>query len=111
MEANNNAKLRDALKAVKAVNDGRPHDAPGYEINDIVEEALAAPPRNCDVGTAEEQYARFARSCHANADLIGRCRAACPFKPASAVFRDRSECFARWSQTHYEDGCKEGGAK
>lgn len=48
MEANNSAKLREALRAVKDINDGRPHDAHGYEINDIIEEALAAPVRNCD---------------------------------------------------------------
>lgn len=29
----------------------------------VVDEALAAPPRNCDVGTAEEQKERFEKFC------------------------------------------------
>ena len=41
-------RLREALMAIKEVNDTRPHDAKGYEINDIITEALAAPARNCD---------------------------------------------------------------
>ena len=44
----NAAKLREALVAIKEVNDTRPHDAKGNEINDIITEALVAPPRNCD---------------------------------------------------------------
>ena len=30
-------RLRKALQAVKEINDRRPHDALGYEINDIIE--------------------------------------------------------------------------
>ncbi len=45
----NAAAMREAILAIKSVNDGRPHDAAGYEINDIIEEALAEPPRNCDM--------------------------------------------------------------
>lgn len=44
----NASAMRDAILAIKSVNDRRPHDAAGYEINDIIEEALAAPARNCD---------------------------------------------------------------
>lgn len=44
----NAAALREALLSIKELNDRRPHDAAGYEINDIIEEALAAPARNCD---------------------------------------------------------------
>lgn len=35
------AKMREAILAIKEINDKRPHDADGYEINDIIEEALA----------------------------------------------------------------------
>jgi len=35
------AKMREAILAIKEINDKRPHDAAGYEINDIIEEALA----------------------------------------------------------------------
>lgn len=34
-------KMREAILAIKEINDRRPHDAAGYEINDIIEEALA----------------------------------------------------------------------
>lgn len=34
-------KMREAILAIKEINDKRPHDAAGYEINDIIEEALA----------------------------------------------------------------------
>lgn len=37
----NTAKMREAILAIKEINDRRPHDADGYEINDIIEEALA----------------------------------------------------------------------
>jgi hypothetical protein len=33
--------MREAILAIKEINDKRPHDAAGYEINDIIEEALA----------------------------------------------------------------------
>ena len=32
----------------------------------VIEEALSAPPRNCDVGTAEEQDARFVKWRYSN---------------------------------------------
>lgn len=54
------SKMREAILAIKELNDRRPHDAAGYEINDIIEEALAAPARNCDrFATAEEARKAF----------------------------------------------------
>ena len=59
------ARMREAILAIKEVKDRRPHDADGYEINDIIEEALAAPPRNCDVKYADqvEMYGAFKDWC------------------------------------------------
>lgn len=34
------AAMREALLAIKEINDKRPHDAAGYEIDDIIEEAV-----------------------------------------------------------------------
>ena len=52
------AKMRDAILAIKELNDRRPHDAAGYEINDIIEDALSAPARNCD-RTKDEAESAF----------------------------------------------------
>lgn len=47
-------RLHEAIKAIKDVNDSRPHDAKGYEINDIITDALALPLRNCDLDEVAE---------------------------------------------------------
>lgn len=62
------------------------------EAQDIAKFALAAPPRNCDVGTAEEQIKRHRKWCKRDKCLPGI--------PCSV-------CFAKWAQMPYE----EGGAK
>jgi hypothetical protein len=64
--------------------------------------ALAAPPRNCDVGSAKEQAKRMDAYCASYGDRIGggwRCDN-CPLCPI-----DR--CELAWAQMPYE----EGGAK
>ena len=59
-------------------------------------EAYEEPPRNCDVGTAEEQIKRHRAYCKDPEMMCGR--------SSSLVCR---KCFAEWSQMPYE----EGGAK
>ena len=47
------------------------------DMRNIIADALAAPPRNCDVGTAEEQERRFEEFCHTFVTTIAegvRCR-------------------------------------
>ena len=68
--------------------------AGGYyeSILEVISAALSAPPRNCDVGTAEEQIKRHTKWCRSD-----KCS---PEIPCSV-------CFAKWSQMPYE----EGGAK
>lgn len=66
-------------------------------MNDIistVQEALAEPLRNCEVGTAEEQIERFVSFCNSH-----KCPE-CPLEYASHSFT--YECYARWSQMPYE---------
>ena len=53
----NGAKMREALKQILALAQAKAKGL--FEIQSLAETALAAPPRNCDVGTAEEQYERF----------------------------------------------------
>ena len=106
----NAAKLREALKlclrgmcgycrmdaeargmTTKCVN--------GCEALRMAKAALAAPARNCDVGTADDWLARFSVVCE-------RCSGSdCDHR----LFKDEEvcDCFARWAQMPYE----EGGAK
>jgi hypothetical protein len=63
--------------------------------------ALAAPPRNCDVGTAREQIKRWQAFCNRHDDDC----TGCPCDAADTW--DNTSCFAKWAQMPYE----EGGAK
>lgn len=53
----NKAKARAVLEAVKRHLDGYVTDV--RELRKMVEKVLEEPPRNCDVGTVEEQRRRF----------------------------------------------------
>ena len=67
---------------------------------DIANAALAAPSRQCDVGTAEEQAIRFNDYCKKQGDgcCIGKGRGACP------IFKGyKIDCGLVWSQTPYEE--------
>lgn len=86
-------KMREALEAVLCnwIEDGF-----GFikeSTIEAVKQALDAPPRNCDVGTADEQSKRHVGWC----DRLNHC---------SRTHSCR-ECFAKWAQMPY----KEGGAK
>lgn len=59
----------------------------------IAEEALSAPPRNCDVGTAKEQEKRYLALCDSN-----NC-SSCPVR-----FKGKTDCVFTWSQMPYEEG-------
>lgn len=80
-----------------------------------VQAALAAPPRNCDVGTAQEQIDRFHEFCHSNRLYIDEfhgydCRPDCPI--GKIVDRDNKfcdNCWAAWSQMPFAPA--EGGAE
>ena len=96
----NSAKMRDALSdACYAMFNFLKTQNGGYEemakALDKAKAALAEPPRNCDVGTAEEQLKRFRAFC-----LSRKCNE-CPF-----VSSTYGECGVRWSQMPYEGGEK-----
>lgn len=59
------------------------------------------PPRNCDVGTAEEQAQRFYKFCMANSSAIrGMCDSKCPCIDSG----DKCHCLTKWAQMPYEEG-------
>ena len=105
----NAAAMREALEKVRRVL----HCAivadilKGDDVNSAFNEvtaALSAPPRNCDVGTAEEQEKRVNSFCKTH--LSGTrsiCSAQCPCVGCRSMFH----CLTKWSQMPYD----EGGAK
>ena len=74
------------------------------ELQEKAHAALAATPRNCDVGTAVEQAKRFHEFCHAHRTFYTACSDDCPFKTAS----DINHCQSGWGQLPY-DAAQEGG--
>lgn len=70
------------------------------ELLEVVDAALSAPPRNCDVGTDEEQAKRFNSFCKTHLSGIRSiCSAQCPFVGC----RSRFHCLTKWSQMPYEE--------
>ena len=72
-----------------------------FEIN----AALSEPPRNCDVGTAEEQKRRFNMFCKRKGEGFGEsayCAYECPCG-------NQGDCKLAWAQMPYE--AEEGGAE
>lgn len=63
--------------------------------------ALAAPPRNCDVGTAEEQETRHCAWCHDHG-VEGDNKVNCAHPDTSCDL-----CALRWAQMPYEEGGEE----
>ena len=111
----NAAKMREALKETQSViakcmdilnmiPSGVPYDGliddVADELGDLrdscVNPALAVPPRNCDVGTADEQTNSYLAFCD---------RHTCQSCPVG--FKRKTDCGFIWAQMPYE----EGGAK
>ena len=68
------------------------------ELKQIAESAIAAPPRNCDVGTAEEQLKMFNKFC-----FPMKCKECQLYKD-----EDLHDCIFRWNQMPYEEGGSNG---
>lgn len=105
MEESNIKAMREALKKILYLTNSLDEECAvdPVEIRDIARDAISAPPRNCDVGTAEEQakkwYWRYCQghTCHT-----------CPLGPRKWSETDKATlCFSEWLQMPYE----EGGAK
>ena len=103
MQTNN--KLREALTKILNLTNSLDENCAvdPVEIRDIAKAALAAPPRNCDIGTAEEQRARFEAWCEKQPERYCKACAECPTQ------RYAINCFCNWAQMPYVE--KEGGAK
>ena len=67
----------------------------------VIESALSKPPRNCDVGTAEEQAETFYAFCgyhRFRSGIKGMCSSLCP----CIRCRDMCNCITTWAQMQYE---------
>lgn len=103
MEANNMKAMREAVKSLMdnlKIHLLQPIDQITInraELEAMVKdcsEALAKPPRNCDVGTEQEQARRFLKYC-----VKQDCEKACPFRDCKNSY----ECAFAWAQMTYEE--------
>ena len=107
-QLNNAAAMREALNAIKDTLDewrtnGEMMEHWQYsELFGIANAALSAPPRNCDVGTSEEQDARHSKWCR-RYGIDGDMEVACAHKDMSCAL-----CALRWAQMPYEKGENDG---
>lgn len=118
----NAAAMREALETINRIDTRRlkrllcelveADILDGGEINKTISavekarQALSAPPRNCDVGTAEEQYERWRSNCgHGIPECFSGCKV---YKRASELgLSNRSikrSCKFVWAQMPYEEG-------
>lgn len=101
----NAAKMREALNEIQLVC-YKAGITIGYDvacgiIKSKSRAALSAPPRNCDVGTSEEQAERFRSFCNGmRSDIEGMCASECPCIECSSM----CHCMTKWSQMPYEEG-------
>ena len=104
----NAAAMREALEAAIPIMRACLFDYYNTtDVNKVVGEmkaALSAPPRNCDVGTSEEQAKRFKSFCKTH---LSGTRSICSAQCACVGCRSMFHCLTKWEQMPYE----EGGAK
>ena len=111
MEVSNIAMLRNIMNNISRLNDewfdtfptdeGQTgiHDALMYEVMEA-DKILSAPPRNCDVGTPEEQSARFDAHCRKHIGCL-----TCPLREKDGGVH--KHCEFAWAHMPYEEGCAE----
>ena len=94
----NAAVMREALVMVKRLFDGRLMWQPDIrKTHEAVNAALAAPQRNCDVGTTKEQSARFDAHCRKHMGCL-----TCPLREKDGGVP--KHCEFAWAQMPYEEG-------
>ena len=118
MEANDVKAMREALvrtdlflsalgKWLKVNDEGQEYALAAGVIHTLVERALAKLPRQCDVGTAEEQAERFILFCLQNS-FRGVCNNSCRFANVNRRLGwqeiGQARCFPFWAQMPYEGG-------
>lgn len=97
-------KMRETLERIReGVLKGEASTGNLAWIVNLCDERLAMPPRNCDVGTAEEHAQRFHDFCIRNSSSIdGMCDSKCPCISSP----DKCHCLCKWAQMPYLEGDK-----
>ena len=106
----NAAAMREALEFIKlASDDYEQYGNTKAGALDVIYEkacaALSAPPRQCDVGTAKEQYARFNKYCNKRQ----KTDKSNPCGRANRSSNPCAKCYSMWAQTPYV--AEEGAGK
>lgn len=108
----NAAKMREALERIASMGEQIDHQLGSSEetvyafrherclahnISECARSVLAAPPRNCDVGTVEEQLDRYGLFCQNKCPM-------CEHRHSCHICgeRYRMKCMVAWSQMTYE---------
>ena len=93
----NTAAMREALLMVKKLFDGRlMWQTDIRKAHEAVNASLAAPPRNCDVGTQEGQSARFDDYCRKHMGCL-----TCPLREKDGGVP--KHCEFAWAQMPYDE--------
>lgn len=105
----NNPAMREALATVikiaaeirgeYEIADSILKDGWATQLESIAKAALSIPPRNCDVGTAEEQIERFNEFCDSEWDSGNANCGNCPLWVSGTIGHN---CQIRWAQMPYE---------
>ena len=110
---NNMQKMREALKRAKTIlsgiatlsSDQESRKGAKWLLDEWVAPALFASPRNCDVGTSDEQAERFENFCLKHIGCAeetgGRHCVGCPLEKASRNITQKCELY--WAQMPYEE--------
>lgn len=105
MEVNNIASIREALEKISEQFfegcDGKHYAQLNESAYQRIQAALSAPPRNCDIGTADEQAQRYDKLCEGTE---------CVKCPVHALWHHyfeickngRVSCGLMWAQMPYE---------
>ena len=102
-----NNKMREALTKILNLTNSLDENCAvdPVEIRDIACAALAAPPRNCDVGTVGQQDERFTAFCNRHFKAVGLCDKDCPCRDFNMI---GGACSIVWAQMPYEEGGANG---
>lgn len=108
----NAAAMREALMEIKGLfrDIDLTNDTPENKAYAIAVSALSAPPRNCDVGTAEEQARRFGAMCNKYYNDEDKCDERCPLASMNFI-QGFPRCQAYWEQMPYEADAEKGAGK
>ena len=109
----NAAALREAMEFIKLASDDyeRYGNTKAGALDVIYEKACAAlskPPRNCDVGTPDEQAERFGKLCGKFYNEEEPCNEKCPLA-SLPIIHGFPRCQAYWEQAPYT--AEKGGAE